>query len=133
MVALIAYFDLSNYIALMSRGRRFPRLFWQRLAGLAKASNDSMGLLDTIIPLGNNHEMLLRLDLAEDFDRNIYFFGVHEKETADFMSSRLQSPEIKVFYDVGANIGFYTIMAGKLMEPNQGIVEAFEPIPWIYK
>lgn len=33
-----------------------------------------------------------------------------------------------VFYDVGANVGFYTILASKLIGPN-GHVYAFEPVP----
>lgn len=133
LASWITHFHLTRSIASMSRARRFPILFWKRLAGLANASYAPKGSIDTGIPLGNNDEMLLRLDLAEDFDRSIYFFGAHEKETADFMSQRFQSPEIRVFYDIGANIGFYTIMAGKLMRSKQGCVEAFEPIPWIYK
>lgn len=33
-----------------------------------------------------------------------------------------------VFYDVGANLGFFTIMLGRIVGPT-GIVNAFEPVP----
>jgi FkbM family methyltransferase len=33
-----------------------------------------------------------------------------------------------VFYDVGANVGFFTVLAARLVGPN-GLVVAFEPVP----
>jgi FkbM family methyltransferase len=34
-----------------------------------------------------------------------------------------------VFYDVGANVGFFTLLGGRLVGPT-GCVVAFEPVPW---
>jgi FkbM family methyltransferase len=34
-----------------------------------------------------------------------------------------------VFYDVGANVGFFTLLGARLVGPT-GVVVAFEPVPW---
>jgi len=34
-----------------------------------------------------------------------------------------------VFYDIGANVGFFTLLGARLVGPEGGVV-AFEPVPW---
>lgn len=54
------------------------------------------------------------------------WFGIYE-----YQKQRLFSKVIKrntVVYDIGANVGFYTILASKLVG-NKGKVIAFEPLP----
>ena len=63
-------------------------------------------------------------DCREYIQRNIYFLGYYEvRETR--MVSRLLRPG-DTFVDVGANIGWYTLLAANQIGPN-GKVFAFEP------
>ena len=55
-----------------------------------------------------------------------YLLGTSEPTEQDFVCRRLHLGE--VFYDIGANIGFYSTIAGRLVGP-QGRVVAFEPDP----
>ena len=55
-----------------------------------------------------------------------YLFGTTEPEEQRLLESLLGPG--KVFYDIGANIGFYSTLAGRLVG-NGGRVYAFEPFP----
>ena len=54
---------------------------------------------------------------------NLYF-GLHETHSMAFMAHLLRPGE--VFVDAGANIGSFTVLAGKV---SGAIVHAFEPVP----
>jgi FkbM family methyltransferase len=55
-----------------------------------------------------------------------YLLGTSEPEEQALLESFL--PESGIFYDVGANIGFYSTLAAKMVGPG-GHVFAFEPFP----
>jgi FkbM family methyltransferase len=59
-----------------------------------------------------------------------YATGVYESDVTSLISSRLQSGMSAV--DVGANIGYYTVTAARLVGP-AGHVYAFEPDPEAYR
>lgn len=68
----------------------------------------------------------MRLDLHQLIDRFIYYWGEWEpSETA--LLRRLLAPG-DVFADAGANIGYYSLLAARLVGPRGGVV-AFEPVP----
>ena len=54
-----------------------------------------------------------------------YSLGTHEEELTDKLVSLLKPSS--VFYDIGANVGYYSIIASQIVEG--GEVYAFEPIP----
>jgi FkbM family methyltransferase len=54
----------------------------------------------------------------------IYYQGLSEPETHDFVSGFLKPG--MVFFDIGAHIGEYTLLASRAVEP-KGQVHAFEP------
>jgi FkbM family methyltransferase len=56
--------------------------------------------------------------------------GVHEEYETELFKKMAQDGMVVV--DIGANIGYYTLIAAKLVG-NQGIVYAFEPEPSSYK
>lgn len=56
----------------------------------------------------------------------IYLFGTWEPDLAGFLRRRLLSGD--TFVDVGANVGFVSALASKLVGP-RGVVEAIEPCP----
>jgi FkbM family methyltransferase len=67
----------------------------------------------------------LRLDLADPVQRRLYFFGDYdERREADLISRVLEPGE--VFWDVGANLGYFTLLAAACLK-NTGQVAAFEP------
>lgn len=67
---------------------------------------------------------------TEDFiQRYIYYFGVWEPDLTEFVRTRLREGD--VFVDVGANIGYFTLLASKLVGP-AGKVIAIEASPRIF-
>lgn len=73
------------------------------------------------------HGFKLLLDLHEPSQRMIYFFGDYDERHEIALLQRLLTPG-DVFWDVGANLGFYSLAASGLVGP-QGTVVAFEPGP----
>ncbi len=72
--------------------------------------------------LSNGALMCLTLD--DHQFRHIYFYGTYEPEVTALIQ-HLAKPG-QVWFDVGANIGYYTILLSRLVGP-QGWVHAFEP------
>ncbi len=69
----------------------------------------------------------LRCDLADPEQRKIYFFQeYHERYEARLIQTALKSGDS--FWDVGANIGYFALLAATVVGP-QGCVVAFEPGP----
>lgn len=55
---------------------------------------------------------LLAVDDADLIQRQILFAGVYEEEVSEIFKSHLQRDD--VFYDIGANVGYYALLAAKL-------------------
>jgi FkbM family methyltransferase len=55
-----------------------------------------------------------------------YWLGIYELQTRRFLESKIRTG--MVIYDVGAHVGYYTLMASRLVGPG-GRVVAFEPNP----
>jgi len=62
--------------------------------------------------------------------RYIYFFGIWEPNLTAWLASRLRSGD--VFVDVGANLGYFTLLASQLVGPT-GRVIAIEASPSIFR
>jgi len=71
----------------------------------------------------------MEFDIAEEIQRNIYL-GRYEPIQTSWVKAILK--EGGSFLDVGANVGYYTTLAARLVG-NQGQVLAFEPSPYAYK
>lgn len=67
---------------------------------------------------------LMYLDPKTYLARHIYYFGTYEPMCVKFLK-RILKPGM-VFYDIGANFGFYSLLAAQRIAPN-GAVFAFEP------
>jgi FkbM family methyltransferase len=63
-------------------------------------------------------------------DRYVYYFGVWEPHLSTFITRRLRPGD--VFVDVGANIGYYSLLASRLVG-GSGSVVAVEASPAIFK
>lgn len=68
----------------------------------------------------------LNVDLGEWIGQHIYITGNFEPPTAHLVSSLLYEGDTMI--DVGANIGFFTLLASRKVGPS-GKVCAFEPVP----
>jgi FkbM family methyltransferase len=55
-----------------------------------------------------------------------YVLGTNERATQEFIAAHLQPGG--TFYDVGANVGFFTLLGARLVGPG-GRVYAYEPLP----
>ena len=70
--------------------------------------------------------------LADADASSLYFFGVlygEELKIIKFLIKELKEDDI--FYDIGANLGFYTILAQEFI--TNGEIHSFEPNPKIFK
>ncbi len=92
----------------------FYRLWHQRLA-------PATGCLVTRLSPG----FLMELDLQDPVQRRIYFFGDYDERHEAGMVRRLLTAG-ESFWDVGANIGYFSLLAASALH-NQGQVVAFEP------
>src|SRR4051794_35570836 len=57
--------------------------------------------------------------------RHSCWLGTYERNVQDLFAQEVRPGS--VFYDVGANVGFYSVLASMLV--NSGHVFAFEPLP----
>ena len=72
----------------------------------------------------------LRGDTQEILQQHVYYFGVWEPNLTRWLQSRLQPGD--VFIDVGANVGYFTLLASRLVG-ERGSVFAIEASPTIYE
>jgi len=72
----------------------------------------------------------IRLDLDEWIQQQIYLFGLFDGKGIRFMKKNLKNGD--VFFDIGANIGCYTLIASKITG-SSGHVFAFEAIREVYE
>jgi FkbM family methyltransferase len=68
----------------------------------------------------------MELNLADYVDQHIYVHGVYEPVITRLAESILRPGDR--FVDLGANIGYFTVLASRLVGPG-GRVVAFEPVP----
>jgi len=71
----------------------------------------------------------MSVDLSDHIQRQIYFLGHYERKITDLVFRTIKPGD--TFLDIGANVGYYSILAGHLVGPT-GSVHSFEPIPWIF-
>ena len=72
----------------------------------------------------------MRLAPRDYVDFNLYYYGYFEKEEGRLLCALLQPGG--VMFDVGANIGYYSIGAALCVGP-AGQVHAFEPTPAVHR
>jgi FkbM family methyltransferase len=72
----------------------------------------------------------LHLDMADPAQRQLFFFGDYDERREADLVTRVLAPG-EVFWDVGANLGYFTLLAAAHLK-NTGQVVAFEPGPSAY-
>ncbi len=85
--------------------------------------------------LPNGHSAQLQLNLEEDMDRRWYFWGYrgYEQECVDVLYKLLATRKYKTVLEVGANIGYYTILLASTGHLGYSAdIYAFEPFPPVF-
>lgn len=70
----------------------------------------------------------LKFKTEDVVGRHIYKRGEYEKHLSDFISKKIDFKPGDVALDIGANIGWYSLLLGNLM-PKDSAIFAFEPDP----
>ncbi|MCX5736700.1 MAG: FkbM family methyltransferase [candidate division NC10 bacterium] len=68
----------------------------------------------------------IALDLGETAQREMFYFGTYERKESALVRRILRPGD--AFWDVGANLGYYTLLGGACVGKT-GRVVAFEPFP----
>jgi FkbM family methyltransferase len=74
-----------------------------------------------------------RLDLKEGIDLSIFLLGAFEGGAVRACRDILSRREGPVAFDIGANIGSYTLPLAQVVARSGGMVHAFEPTRWAYE
>ena len=67
----------------------------------------------------------LHLNLADPEQRRLYYYGDYDERREADLITRVLAPG-EIFWDVGANLGYFTLLAAASLK-NTGQVVAFEP------
>lgn len=74
------------------------------------------------------HGFRMQVDVADWLGRHVYVTGEYEPSTTCVVKALLQPGG--TFLDIGANIGYFTLLAAKCVGPS-GKVLSFEPVPYV--
>jgi FkbM family methyltransferase len=86
-----------------------------------------LGLTKNVHLTGSyDNGILMHLDLDDWIQKQIFFFGRYEVEKLQTFYWQNNIKENQVILDIGANVGYYSLMAAK--RNRHGTVYAFEPI-----
>jgi FkbM family methyltransferase len=89
---------------------------------------DWMGQYSTVVSVSSGARF--HVDISDHIQRTLYFFGIYEPAVTTLIQSLLHPGD--TFLDVGAHVGYYTILAGLRVGPC-GHVHSFEPMPHIFR
>lgn len=85
-----------------------------------------------LIAHAEEYSIKLKFKIEDTIGRRIYKKGAYEKELSDFIIKHIQFDAGDVALDVGANIGWYSLLLDKNM-PEGCQIYAFEPDPLNYQ
>jgi len=75
---------------------------------------------------------LFKFKVEDVVGRHIYKRGEYERDLSHYLSKNIDFEDDDIALDIGANIGWYSILLNKLM-PDTGRIYAFEPDPLNYE
>ncbi|MFW2373046.1 MAG: FkbM family methyltransferase [Gammaproteobacteria bacterium] len=85
-----------------------------------------------MIAHAEKYSISLKFKIEDAIGRHIYKNGAYEKELSDFIINHIQFHSGDIALDIGANIGWYSLLLDKHM-PEGCQVYAFEPDPLNYQ
>jgi len=129
-----AMFSLKRFVADNLPGTK-PELWadvsgvlWRRLAAWANTRADAGWLKRPFITTLEPEHLMLEVVPGDVVGMPIAWFGVYEFAVSSLVRAYLRNAD--VFVDVGANIGYYSVIAAAMVG-RSGRVYAFEPSPRI--
>ena len=120
---------LGHALAATCRNAPFERGRW-RIGNLAYRLIDGGRSADLQPAVQTRHGFAMNLDLAEFVDRTIFCTGEWEPRETALISELLKPGD--TFVDVGANIGYFTLLASRLVGAT-GKVIGIEANPRTFK
>lgn len=112
-------------LSLLLRRTPFESLRW-RLAPQTLERCRQSCREPTVRRVRTRHGFRMQIDVSDWLGRHIYVTGEYEPATTALLN-RLVRPG-DTFLDIGANAGYFTLLAAKLVGPT-GAVHSFEPLP----
>lgn len=79
---------------------------------------------EVITYVTNNIRM--KLSVRDWVQNNLFIYGYYEKNETDYWLKRTE--KAKTIIDIGANVGYYSLIASKNIQQNKGTIYAFEPV-----
>jgi FkbM family methyltransferase len=122
---------VTQALRLTLQRSRLPRHTKQQLHNFFAVDVSPPGATTCTVDAGTAGAIRLRLQVRDDLSRYWYFWGYAHYELGTTQLLRRLLDRSAVFFDVGANIGYYTFLAAALLE-GRGVVHAFEPWPAIF-
>jgi FkbM family methyltransferase len=71
----------------------------------------------------NLNKYVFELDIRESIERKTYFIREYEKKRMDYLIQTSKKIKSEILIDIGANIGFYSILLSKYFK----IIKSYEP------
>jgi FkbM family methyltransferase len=75
-------------------------------------------------------DLELRVAARDAVGRHLYRDGMHAPAVTDFLTTRLDLRAGELAFDVGASIGWYSLLLARIA-PRGVAIHAFEPDPWM--
>jgi FkbM family methyltransferase len=104
----------------------FSRHTKEQVHNLLAAEVAPAGVAACTVDAGGGRSIRLHIHVRDGLTRYWYFWGYSYYELGTTRLLRRLLERKRVFFDVGANIGYYTFLAAALLE-GRGAVHAFEP------
>jgi len=81
-----------------------------------------------LIAKADRNGVKLKFKTEDVVGRHVYKRGDYEKHVSDFISDKISFENGDVALDIGANLGWYSLLLARLM-PAESVIYAFEPDP----
>ena len=86
----------------------------------------------TLIAKTDHFDIQLRVRTEDVVGRHLYKYGAHEANTTEFLKGHLEFQDGDVVFDIGANIGWYSLLLNELAGERDVDIFACEPDPTNY-
>jgi FkbM family methyltransferase len=83
----------------------------------------------TVVARARDFDLELRVPIRDAAGAGLYRRGMHAPEVADFLVRRLELEPGDLVFDIGASVGWYTLLLAQIA-PRGVDIHAFEPDPW---
>ena len=84
---------------------------------------------DLLTARTDHFDLTLRVKTKDVIGRHLYKYGAHEPKTTEFLKTNLIVEHGDVIFDIGANIGWYSLIFDKVAHGKKIDIFAFEPDP----